>query len=137
MWTCPACKQRFIKTNQVHSCGDKVLADFLHGKTDHTLSLFWNFVERFQELGDVTLHPTKSMIAFSVNKRVAYVTRLGKNFVDIVFPFTIAYTDNLCFQKMAQVPGTQQFNHHLRIFNPADINKEVLKFMKLAYKEGQ
>lgn len=136
MWTCPACRQQFINTNQVHSCGDKVLADFLDGKTEHTISLFWYFTDRYQQMGKVTVHATKSMIAFAAATRIASITRLGRNFIDVVFPFGQAYTDNLCFQKIAQVPGTRQYNHHFRMYSPEDINEEVLHFMKLAYWAG-
>jgi Domain of unknown function (DUF5655) len=137
MWTCPLCRQRFVNNNQSHSCGDKVLADFLKGKSEHTLLLFWHFVNQYQQLGKVTIHPTKSMIAFAAKTRIAYVIRLGKDFVDVVFPFTKPYKDNLCFHKIAQVPGSQQFNHHFRMCGPEDVNEEVLAFMKLAYDEGQ
>lgn len=133
MWTCPHCKQKFVRNNQSHSCGDSVLDDFLHGKSEHTIELFWHFVDSFQHTGKVTIHPTKSMIAVAAKKRMAYVTRLGKNFVDVTFPFTEAYPDNLCFHKIAQVPGQQQFNHHLRLQEKDDVNAEVRKFMKLAY----
>jgi hypothetical protein len=72
------------------------------------------------------------------NKRIAWITQLGKNFVHVVFPFKQAYEDNLCFQKIAQVPGdAKQFNHHFRMLLKEDINEEVLKFMKLAYNEEQ
>jgi Domain of unknown function (DUF5655) len=136
MWTCPLCGQRFVNTNQGHSCGDKVLNDFLQGKSEHTISLFWHFVGEYQQIGKVTIHPTKSMIAFAAKTRIAYVIRLGKNFVDIVFPFNKPYPDNLCFHKIAQVPGSQQFNHHFRLCNAEDINDEVKHFMQLAYKDG-
>jgi hypothetical protein len=137
MWTCPHCKQRFVNTNQVHSCGDKVLDDFLKGKSEHTVSLFWHFVQCYKELGDVTIHPTKSMIAFAAKTRFAYVIRLGKDFVDVVLPFSKPYNDNTCFHKIAQVPGSEQYNHHLRLVSSDDINKEVKGFMKMALKEGQ
>jgi hypothetical protein len=136
MWICPFCKQKFVKTNQVHSCGDKVLDDFLNNKSEHTVELFWHFADSFQQLGNVTIHPTKSMIGFTAKTRMAYVIRLGKNFVDVVFPFDQAYTENLCFHKIAQVPGTQQYNHHLRLIDKNDLNAEVKKFMKLAYAKG-
>jgi Domain of unknown function (DUF5655) len=136
MWACPYCQQKFINTNQSHSCGDAFLDDFLNNKSIQTISLFWNFVEAYQQIGKVTVHPTKSMIGFAAKTRIAYVIRLGKNFVDVVFPFNKPYPDNLCFTKIAQVPGTQQFNHHLRLQQPEDLNAEVKKFMKLAYKEG-
>jgi Domain of unknown function (DUF5655) len=136
MWTCPFCKQKFVNANQVHSCGDKTLDDFLKGKSDHTVELFWHFADSFQKFGTIGIHPTKSMIGFAAKTRMAYVIRLGKNFVDVVFPFDKAYSDNLCFHKIAQVPGTQQYNHHLRMFNPDDLNTEVKEFMKLAYLKG-
>jgi Domain of unknown function (DUF5655) len=136
MWTCPLCGQQFKNTNQLHSCGDKVLADFLANKSTHTVSLFWHFVESYQRLGNITVHPTKSMIAIASKTRIAYVIQLGKNFMDVVFPFDKPYADNLCFRKIAQVPGQQQFNHHFRMMNTQDLNAEVKKFMKLAYTLG-
>ena len=136
MYTCPLCGQQFVHNNQVHSCNDKTLADYLTGKTEHTVSLFWHFVQQYQGIGKVTIHPTKSMIAVAAKTRIAYITRLGRDFVDVTFPFDKAYTDNLCFQKIAQVPGTKQFNHHFRMQFKEDINAEVLHFMKLAYEGG-
>ncbi|MDP4263570.1 MAG: DUF5655 domain-containing protein [Bacteroidota bacterium] len=136
MWTCPLCGQQFVNTNQVHSCGDKVLADFLAGKSAYTISLFWHFAGEYRQTGKVTIHPAKSMIAFAAKTRIAYITRLGKNFIDVVFPFNKPYSDNLCFHKIAQVPGSQQFNHHFRMYNLEDINEEVRHYMKLAYEMG-
>ena len=136
MWTCPHCGQQFRKANQQHACNESTLDDFLDGKSEMTTTLFWHFTKTFQKVGKVTVHPTKSMIAFAANKRIAYVIQLGKNFVDVVFPFDQPYEDNLCFRKIAQVPGTQQFNHHLRLMSKADVNKEVQRFMKLAFEGG-
>jgi len=116
MWTCPLCGQHFVNTGQIHSCGDRVLADFLNGKSDHTVSLFWHFAECYRQLGNI---------------------QLGKNFIDVVLPFDKPYTDNLCFRKIAQVPGSKQYNHHLRMLNKEDVNKEVKKFMKLAFDNGK
>lgn len=115
---------------------DKDVSAFLQGKSEHTVMLFNQVIGEFEKLGTIRVEATKTMIGISNhNKRIAWVTQLGKNFIHVVFPFRQLYEDNLCFQKMAQVPGSQQFNHHLRIYRKEDLNKEVLKFMKLAYKE--
>lgn len=137
MWSCPLCHQRFVNNNQVHSCNDKTLNDFLMGKSEHTISLFWHFVQQYQQIGDITVHPTKSMIAFAAKTRIAYITRLGKDFIDVTFPFEKLYNDNLCFHKIARVPGQKQFNHHFRIQREEDVNDEVRAFMKLAYEKGE
>ena len=110
----------------------KELSDHLNGKSEHTLGLFQHFIAEYKKLGDISVHPTKSMIAIAGKTRVAYVTRLGKDFMDVTFPFNRPYYDNLCFKKIAQVPGTQQYNHHFRMMHKEDINKEVKKYMKLA-----
>lgn len=136
MWTCPLCTLEFVNTNQVHSCRDKELSDFLNGKSEHTVALFDHLVNEYLQIGEVRLHPTKSMISFTARTRFAYVIQLGKNFVDVVFPFKQAYADNLCFNKIKPVPGSDDFNHHFRMYFKEDINDEVRMYMKMAYEKG-
>lgn len=116
----------------------KTLGEFLRGKSDHTIQLFNYFIDQYKKIGNVTIHPAKTMIGIATSrKRIAYITQLGKNFIHVVFPFEQPYPDNLCFQKIAQVPGdAKQFNHHFRMYAKEDVNKEVVKFMKLAHKLG-
>lgn len=118
--------------------GENSLDDFLNGKSELTVSLFHHFVEEYKKIGKISVLPAKTMIGIATpRKRIAYVTQLGKNFIHVVFPFEKPYSDNLCFQKIAQVPGDdKQFNHHFRMLAKEDVNKEVIKFMKLAFKDG-
>lgn len=118
------------------SNNNKTIADFLSGKSPHTIELFDHFIAMFNTIGITEVHATKTMIGISnTHKRITWITQLGKNFIHIVFPFKQAYTDNLCFIKIAQVPNdNEQFNHHFRMFHTADINEEVMNFMKLAYQ---
>ncbi|GAC1307114.1 MAG: hypothetical protein NVSMB24_18420 [Mucilaginibacter sp.] len=137
MWTCPLCGQQFVNTNHVHSCRDKDLSDFLAGKTPHTIALFDHLVMEYQAIStDIKVHPAKSMISFAARTRFAYVIQLGKNFVDVVFPFKQSYADNLCFNKIKPVPGSNDHNHHLRLYFMEDINDEVKRYMRLAYENG-
>ncbi len=111
------------------------ISQFLSGKSAHTLALYNHFISEFEKIGSITVEPTKTMIGISnAHKRIAWVTQLGKNFIHVVFPLKQPYNDNLCFQKVAQVPGSNQFNHHLRVLSLEDINDEVLEFMLLAYQ---
>jgi hypothetical protein len=116
----------------------KALDKFLQGKSAHTIMLLEHFIRNFKAVGKVTLIPAKTMIGVATDqRRIAWITQLGKNFIHVVFPFKEEYPDNLCFQKIAQVPDdTRQFNHHYRMYEKEDLNKEVIKFMKMAYKEG-
>src|SRR5450432_1104428 len=111
--------------------------DFLTGKSGETLALFHHFIAEYGQLGEITLYPAKTMIGIAnADKRIAWITQLGKNFIHVVFPFKKPYPDNMCFQKIAQVPGEEQFNHHFRMYYKEDVNEEVIQFMKLAYTNG-
>jgi hypothetical protein len=114
---------------------DPLVKSFIAGKTPVTLSLLNHFLQEYTALNkEIYLYPTKSMIGIGLgDKRIAWVTQLGKNFVHIVFPFEKAYPDNLCFQKIAPVPGdAHQVNHHFRMYAPEDVNEEVTQFMRLS-----
>ena len=113
------------------------ITDFLKGKTEYTLGLFRFFMSQLNTLGMVNVNETKMMIVVTSTVKFAYVTQLGKNFIHVVFPFKQLYPDNLCFKKMAQVPGSNQFNHHFRMLYKEDINEEILKFMQMAHNNEQ
>lgn len=136
MWICPQCKREFKATNQVHSCRDRELSDALNGKTAHTVSLFDHLVDECLQIGAVKVYPTKSMIALGTKVNFAYVSQLGKNFIDVVFPFNEVYDDNLCFSKIKQVQGTTQYNHYFRMFFKEDFNDEVRKYIRMAMERA-
>ena len=115
----------------------KVPEDLLQGKMPHARELFAYFIAQYQTIAPVTVHPAKTMTGIATpRKRICYITQVGKDFIHVVFPFEETYPDNLCFQKIAQVPGQQQYNHHFRMYNKEDLNDEVRKFMKLAFVKG-
>lgn len=136
MWTCPRCNRKFLNTHQVHSCLDKNLDDFLRGKTPHTTELFHWFIKEYQAMGDISVHPTKSMIVIVSTTRLAYIIQLGKIYMDVVFPFKEPYIDNYCFVKIKQVPGTNDYNHHFRMCFKEDINEEVKFYMNLTLRRA-
>ena len=111
---------------------------FVSGKAASSVELLHYFIEQFSTVGKVQAIPAKTMIGIATErKRIAYVTQVGRDFVHVVFPCPRAYKDNVCFEKIAPVPGdARQFNHHLRLRHKDDINKEVRAFMKMAYEEG-
>lgn len=136
-WSCRICHRSFKNTNQKHYCGDKTIGDFLIGKTDLAIELFDHFVKRYSEVGPIKLYATKSMIVLTNEKRFAYIINVGKSFIDVVFPFKESFDDNFCFQKIAHVPGSDDYNHHLRLMLPEDINEEVFGYMNKAYIIGK
>ena len=114
---------------------ERELQKFLIGKSEYALALFDHFISEFRKIGPVTVHPAKTMIGIAnSHKRIVYVTQLGKHFIHVVFPFKERYENNLCFQKIAQVPGDIQQNHHFRMLHKEDVSDEMREFMELAYQ---
>lgn len=137
MYTCPQCLRSFKQTNQKHFCANKSVGNFIAGKTETSLALFDKFTAKLQEIGPIKIHATKSMLVISSHLAFAYVITLGKAFVDVVLPFNEANTDNYCFRKIGQIPGTNTFNHHLRLMYAADLNDEVCYYLRKAYANGK
>lgn len=94
-------------------------------------------IDEYLQITEIKVYPTKSMIALGARINFAYVTQLGKNFIDVVFPFKQVYDDNLCFSKIKQVPGTDQYNHYFRMYFKEDINDEVRKYMRMAWEKSK
>jgi hypothetical protein len=136
LWTCPFCGQKFVNENQNHSCNERSVNDFLKGKREVTIGLFYHFIDEYRKLGPFVLHPARTRIAFAARVRFGYIHRLGKDFVDIVLTFDRPHTDNLCFYRIGEVPGGKVFQHYLRIYRTDDINDEVKKFMRMALEAG-
>lgn len=124
-------------TNQKPFHIDRSVNSFLSGKSETSVFLFEHLMNSFESIGSIHLHATKSMIVISADSGFAYVIAMGKNFIDVVLPFKELFEDNLCFKKIARVPGTNDYNHHLRIMLPEDLNEEVLNYLKKAYANGK
>lgn len=136
MWKCTKCKQEFLHENQNHSCNERTVEDFLQGKSEHTIELYYFFINEYKKLGKFVLHPAKSRIAFAAKIRFGYIHRLGKNFLDVVLTFDQPHENNLCFYRIGEVSGGKIYQHYLRLFHKDDVNNEVKKFMKLALNSG-
>ena len=136
MWKCPECEQEFVKRNHPHSCNERSVEDFLKGKSEKSIELFYYFIQQYQSIGEFKLHPARSRIAFAARIRFGYIHRIGKDFVDVVLTFYEPHHENLCFYRIGEVPGGKYFQHYLRIYNKEDINDEVRKYMKMAFEMG-
>lgn len=116
---------------------DQAISDFMFGKSEQSIKLGRYFMKVYVEMGEITTHATKTMIAFKAQKNFAYIIRFGKDYIDIVLPFKTVYADHLCFSKIVHVPGSTDYNHHIRMYNLEDVNDEVKHYMKLAYANGE
>lgn len=135
MWTCPKCHHKFVNRNQWHSCGHYSVAGFLEGKSRKAIDLFNYFIQAYQKIGPVELHPVKTRVALLTKMRFCSVNKLGKDYIDVHLVFVEPYPDNSCFYRIENL-SNKFFLHHFKIFSKRDINKELRKYMKMAYQIG-
>lgn len=135
MWTCPKCGQEFRNENTNHACNVRTLESFLLGKPEHIRSAFDALHEYVLQLTGY-LAPTKTMIALAGKKRFGYIYQITRNRIELVLLFHgIRHEDNLCFSRIANVPGSNQYNHVVHLTSADDFNDEVKKFVRMAYEE--
>ena len=135
MWTCPKCKQKFINTNQWHSCGKNTVENFLSGKTQISIELYHHLLEEFRKVGDFELHPAKTRIALNNKMRFASINRLGRDFLDGHLVFTKKFSNTNCFHRIDEVTKTA-YVHHFKLYSKSDLTGELKGYMEKAYLEG-
>lgn len=135
MWTCNKCGHKFYNKNQSHSCGNYSLDDFLKNKTEKAIGLFHHFIFEYKKLGHFEIHPVKTRVALLTKMRFCSINKIGKDFIDVHFVLTQPFNDNHCFHKIENL-SNRFFIHHLKLYCKSDINREVKKFMQLAFKIG-
>ncbi len=135
MWTCPKCQQKFVNTNQWHSCGANTIENFLHGNTKAAIELYEHLIAAFEKIGDFELHPAKTRIALNHKMRFASINRLGKDFLEGHLVFREKYEDSTCFHRIEEVTK-RAYVHHFRLHSKSDLTSELRKFLKMAYQIG-
>ncbi len=134
MWTCPKCRQKFVNTNQSHSCGQFTVEQFLEGKTSRAIGLFKYFLAQYRKIGRFELHPVKTRIALVTKMRFCAVNKIGPDFIDVHFVLTESCPGK-CIRRIDNLED-RFFIHHLRIYRKPDLSAEVRKYMKWAYRVG-
>ena len=135
MWRCPKCGHRFFNRNQSHSCGNYTVDDFLKGKQEKSIDLFNYFLSEYQKVGPFELHPVKTRVTLFTKMRFCAINKIGTDHIDIHLVLTSLFENNTCFYRIDNL-ADRFFVHHAHIYNKADINDELKKYMAMAYEVG-
>lgn len=135
-WACDIFTLSFDTTGVMALYGQES-QQFSTEKHATAVTIFTAFISKYQEIGCPSVYARKSMVILKNKKIFARVIYFGKNFIHVVFQFRECFDDNYCIRKIAKVSGTEDYNHHLRLMLPDDINKEVIHYMKKAYRLGE
>lgn len=112
----------------------KDIAAFLKGKPPLSVELFLQFYNYYLSIGANSIETTKTTVAFG-EKRYCYIYQFSKTFISGVLRMSELHEDPDLFFKTGQV-SSNTYVHHFRLYENADLNADLKKYMKQALKKG-
>jgi hypothetical protein len=135
MWECPECKAAFVQKNISHSCGNYSVEDFLKNKNSHLIRLFWFFIDEWEKIGGIKLHPVKTSVALLVKVRFCRINRISRNKI-VGHLWLKQEVASRKFFKVEKI-GNSDYLHYFEVKSEAFIDDEFLEYMKMAYEIGE
>lgn len=134
MWRCPRCGRRFANRNQWHSCTQLTIREHLRGKNPEVVALYKRFEAIVRRCGPVTLAAVKTRIGFKARMTFAAVV-LKQRWLDA----------HVCLARRRKHPRFTRIEsfsprnhvHQFRIHSLKELDKEVLGWLREAYRVGK
>jgi len=132
LWTCPKCGRKLVSRNLWHSCTDATVESFLAEHGPRARALFDRFEQLIAKCGPYLVSPAKTRIAFMGRVRFAGITRINDRAMTCSFALPHPVKSPRFIKVEEVVPGW--YVHHLRITDPAELDKEVLGWLRESYR---
>ena len=134
LWVCPTCGRPFANRNQQHSCVAASVDEHLRGRGERAVELYRRFEEAVRSCGEVILAPAKTRIGFQARMIFAAVS-IREDRLD----GHVVLARRLEHPRFTRIESLSPRNHvhHFRFHDPADIDAEVLGWLREAYAVGQ
>lgn len=131
---CPICRRRLANRNQSHACGKYDLKSHFEGKPFVVRQLYKLLVRQIRQSGPVTVLPEKTRIAFQVRMSFAAIQVQSSR---IIGHLVLAHRhERPCFYRIDAI-SRHNHVHHFRLEKTQDLDKELCRFIELAYAVGQ
>jgi hypothetical protein len=134
LWKCPKCGERFTGRNMWHSCGEFSLEELFQRSEPQVLKLFREFARLVRACGPVHMIPQKTRVVFQVRMRFAgAIPRKSSLICHFILPRKI---ESRRFHKI-ETFSPRCHAHYLRVAEKADLDRNVLNWLKDAYRVGE
>ncbi|MGA8144380.1 MAG: DUF5655 domain-containing protein [Candidatus Acidiferrales bacterium] len=134
LWKCPKCGRFFANRNQSHFCSRYTLRQHFAGKSTAAIALFRAFAKLVKLCGPVRVVPEKTRIAFQVRMSFAVVSFRRDYIVGHVV--LARRLENPRFTKIEYI-SPRNHVHSFRFHSPKELDREVLAWLREAYRVGQ
>jgi len=134
LWKCPRCKRTFANRNQTHTCGLHDLESHFRDKPPEIRALYDAVLAAVLALGQVTVLPEKTRIAFHVRMSFAQVTP-KKGWLDghVVLARRLEHPRFRSIQTFSP----RNHLHTFRITQLADVDDDFRAWLAEAYAVGE
>ncbi len=134
LWRCPECDRTFANRNQTHTCARlRTVDDHFADKDALVRELFDAFVARLRAIGDFSILPEKTRIAFHVRMSFAQITPRRQHLDGHLV--LARRVDDPLFRKVETISARNHV-HHFRLTGASDLSPAFIAFMSEAYDVG-
>jgi hypothetical protein len=130
MEICPKCERPIASLKSWHYCAKVDMDSLFERKEDIVLQLFDRLAEVVGSWPGVAFSATKACVVFVTDKTFLVVKPMKKA-LDMHFALKDAHEDEVVY-KCAKYGG--KWVHYIRLHEEGDLNRDVLRLLKLAYE---
>lgn len=126
---CPKCERPVASLTQWHYCARVDLDSLFERKEDVVIQIFDRLTEVVGQWPGVAFSATKACIVF-VTDKTFLIVRPMKKALDMHFSLAERQDEDAVY-KCVQYHG--RWVHYVRLYEEADLNRDVLKLLRMAY----
>src|SRR5262245_32481777 len=123
MWTCPACGAAFVARRSSHSCVRRTVDDFFAARPPGGVAHARALIRELERIGPITLEV-----------RFAAINRISDDSIRAHLWLREAHTSPR-FAKIEKL-GARDWLYHFIVSNDQPIDRELRRFLRLAYRNG-
>jgi hypothetical protein len=125
-WSCPACRRRFAKRNQAHSCSSRSVESHFEGKPAALRAVFARLVRELKKTGPLRVDAVSGSINLISRHHFAGV-HVRKEYLRLGF----ILDRELRHPRILRVErlGPRRIGHFVRVHSLRDLNAELLGWL--------
>ena len=130
-WRCPRCGRPFNDKQQIHTCGDYTVRQYLEGHSGGAVELYRRFAERIRLCGPIIVVPERHRVVFQTRLVFASVERLSDDGLQGYLVLR-RQVDSPRFSNIETVSALEHL-HHFLVRGLDDLDDELTAWLTEAY----
>lgn len=132
MWICPKCKREFRNTHQQHTCKLVEVDDFFKNRSPELRALYELLLKKVRGIGEFRTECVAPNVVFCKTSSSFFAVKVMKDHLVAEF-FLEQLEDVPPVSKFLQT-SKHRWAHCVPVGEAADINKQLLDWIKRSYK---